>query len=74
MEEKDKNTTQEPQKPLSIVMTEVKKEIASVINTSGLPIYITELILKDIYNDVVQMSNQIKDMEYQQYAESQMNK
>lgn len=74
MEEKDKNTTQEPQKPLSIVMTEVKKEIASVINTSGLPIYITELILKDIYNDVVQMSNRIKDMEYQQYAESQMNK
>lgn len=74
MEEKDKNTTQEPQKPLSIVMTEVKKEIASVINTSGLPVYITELILKDICNDVVQMSNQIKDMEYQQYAKSQMNK
>lgn len=73
MEEKDKERTQESQKPLSVLMTEVKQQIASTINTSGLPIYITELILKDIYNDVLQMSNRIKDMEYQQYADTQKN-
>ncbi len=54
-------------KPLSVLMTEVKRGIVTIINDSGLPVYITELILKDIYNEVLQVSNQVKDSEYQSY-------
>ena len=66
--EKEKQTNE---KPLSVAITEVKKGIASIINGSGLPIYISEIIVKDIYNDIVQVSNQVKDTEYTQYMQSQ---
>lgn len=66
--EKEKQTNE---KPLSVAITEVKKGIASIINGSGLPIYISEMIVKDIYNDIVQVSNQVKDTEYTQYIQSQ---
>ena len=66
--EKGKQTNE---KPLSVAIAEVKKGIASIINGSGLPIYISEMIVKDIYNDIVQVSNQVKDTEYTQYIQSQ---
>lgn len=66
--EKEKQTNE---KPLSVAITEVKKGIASIINGSGLPIYISEMIVKDIYNDIVQVSNQVKDTEYTKYIQSQ---
>lgn len=66
--EKEKQTNE---KPLSVAIAEVKKGIASIINGSGLPIYISEMIVKDIYNDIVQVSNQVKDTEYTQYMQSQ---
>ena len=66
--EKGKQTNE---KPLSVAIAEVKKRIASIINGSGLPIYISEMIVKDIYNDIVQVSNQVKDTEYTQYIQSQ---
>lgn len=66
--EKEKQTNE---KPLSVAITEVKKGIASIINGSGLPIYISEMIVKDIYNDIVQVSNQVKDTEYTKYVQSQ---
>lgn len=66
--EKGKQTNE---KPLSVAITEVKKGIASIINGSGLPIYISEMIVKDIYNDIVQVSNQVKDTEYTKYIQSQ---
>lgn len=66
--EKGKQTNE---KPLSVAITEVKKGIASIINGSGLPIYISEMIVKDIYNDIVQVSNQVKDTEYTQYIQYQ---
>lgn len=66
--EKEKQTNE---KPLSVAITEVKKGIASIINESGLPIYISEMIVKDIYNDIVQVSNQVKNSEYAQYVQAQ---
>lgn len=66
--EKGKQTNE---KPLSVAITEVKKGIASIINGSGLPIYISEMIVKDIYNDIVHVSNQVKDTEYTKYIQSQ---
>ncbi len=59
------------EKPLSVAITEVKKGIASIINGSGLPIYISEMIIKDIYNDIIEVSNQVKDTEYSQYIQAQ---
>lgn len=54
-------------KPLSLLIGELKQNIAEIINHSGLPIYISEMVLKDIANDVTQASNRVKETEYQQY-------
>ena len=54
-------------KPLSLMISELKQNIAETINHSGLPIYISEMVLRDIVNDVTQASNRIKETEYQQY-------
>lgn len=54
-------------KPLSLLIGELKQNIAEIINHSGLPIYISEMVLKDIANDVTQASSRVKETEYQQY-------
>lgn len=54
-------------KPLSLLIGELKQNIAEIINHSGLPIYISEMVLKDIANDITQASNRVKETEYQQY-------
>lgn len=54
-------------KPLSLLIGELKQNIAEIINHSGLPIYISEMVLKDIATDVTQASNRVKETEYQQY-------
>ena len=47
---------------LIIKQEEFNKELAELINKSGLPAFIVEPILKDYYNQVVELKNQ----QYQQ--------
>lgn len=61
-------------KPMSIVISELKEGIVTIINNSGLPLYITEMILKDILSDVTMVSNQIKEKEYQEYVQAEQKK
>lgn len=58
-------------KPMSILLSEVKNGIIGLLNQSGLPIYIGEMLLKDILNDVSNISNQVREKEYQAYMQSE---
>lgn len=58
-------------KPMSILLSEVKNGIIGLLNQSGLPIYIGEMLLKDILNDVSNISNQVCEKEYQEYMQSE---
>ena len=58
-------------KPMSIVLSEVKNGIIGVLNQSGLPIYVGEMLLKEILTDVSHISNQVREREYQEYMETQ---
>ena len=61
-------------KPMSIVISELKEGIVTIVNNSGLPLYITEMILKDILSDVTMISNQVKEKEYQEYVQAEQKK
>lgn len=61
-------------KPMSIVISELKEGIVTIVNNSGLPLYITEMILKDILSDVTMVSNQVKEKEYQEYVQTEQKK
>ena len=61
-------------KPMSIVISELKEGIVTIVNNSGLPLYITEMILKDILSDVTMVSNQVKEKEYQEYVQAEQKK
>lgn len=52
---------------MSIMINETKNGIVSILNESGIPVYIGEMILKDILNDVSQISNQVREKEYHEY-------
>ncbi len=43
-------------KPMSIVLSEVKNGIIGILNQSGLPIYVGEMLLKEILTDVSHIS------------------
>lgn len=58
-------------KPMSIVLSEVKNGIICILNQSGLPIYVGEMLLKEILTDVSHISNQVREREYQEYMEIQ---
>lgn len=61
-------------KPMSIVISELKEGIITIVNNSGLPLYITEMILKDIVNDVSEVSRQVREKEYQDYIQAEQTK
>ena len=58
-------------KPMSIVLSEVKNGIIGILNQSGLPIYVGEMLLKEILTNVSHISNQVREREYQEYMEIQ---
>lgn len=45
-------------KPISVSVKETRKKICDVINESGLPISVIELILSDVYGEVQVVSRQ----------------
>ena len=59
---------------MSIVISELKEGIVTIVNNSGLPLYITEMILKDIVNDVSEVSRQVREKEYQDYIQAEQTK
>ena len=64
----------EIQKPLSVAIVDLKKDIANAVNNSGIPIYIAEMVLKEMLNEISTISNQIREQEQAQYAELNKNR
>lgn len=50
MDNNEKVTT--PQKPISLIISDFKKNIIDTINNSGLPLSIVEFIMKDLYSEI----------------------
>lgn len=63
----------EIQKPLSVAIVDLKKDIVNAVNNSGIPIYITEMVLKEMLNEISTISNQIREQEQAQYMELNKN-
>ena len=61
------------QKPLSVSIASFKKDMVDIINRSGIPIYITEMVLKEMLNEVSMVSSQVQEKERTQYMESNQN-
>ena len=45
------------EKPLNLIIEEGKESIIKAVNSSGLPAYLLEPIIKDIYNEIVVLKN-----------------
>ena len=45
-------------KPISIILDDLKKELANTINNSQLPLCLIEPILKDLYQEAANMAAQ----------------
>ena len=67
------NKTKQIEKPISLIIEEVKTEIANIINNSQLPPVVLDLIVKDIYNEVHSIYIQQTMQEQQEYNTSKQN-
>lgn len=61
----------ENNKPISLVMDELKGNIVNVINDSKLPICIVEPILKDIYEQISSLAKVQLEQDKKEYSEAQ---
>lgn len=60
------------EKPLSLRLKDLKKEINEVIINSGLPIYIIEPIFKDVYRDIANLSLQTTLKQEKEYLDNSL--
>lgn len=65
-----KNIKQQNLRTANIVIEEVKTQLFDIINNSGLPSSIQELIAKDFYVQIREASIQIYQIEKARYDES----
>ena len=56
-------------KPANLIMEETKENIAKVVNESGLPAFLLEPILKDLYNQVNILKQQELEQSKKQYED-----
>ena len=57
-------------KPANLIVEETKEELVKVINESGLPPFLVEPILKDIYNQVTVLKQKELEESKKSYEES----
>lgn len=70
MEDKNKNVVQQDkQKPLSVMITELRNNLVTTINDSGIPIYLVEMILSELSQEVSQLSAKTVREEQLKYEE-----
>lgn len=49
------------EKPLNLIIEEGRENIVKAVNSSGLPAYLLEPIIKDIYNEIANLK--IKELQ-----------
>lgn len=57
-------------KPANLIMEETKENIVKIINESGLPPFLVEPILKDLYNQINILKQQELEQSKKQYEDS----
>ena len=57
-------------KPLSMKLAETKRQIADIINNSGLHICVIEPIVRDIANEVSLLAQRQAEIEQKEYEQS----
>lgn len=60
----------EIKKPLSVIRAEFIKNLTNLINTSALPPFIVEPILKDIYTDIKILSQRQLESDIKEYEKA----
>lgn len=65
MEEKENNM------PITIARQDFINNIASIINTSGLPAFVMKEVLKDMYNQLVELEKKELERDLAEYQSSQ---
>lgn len=63
----------EPQKPASVAQVELTDHLTAVINSSPLPPFIVEFVLKELYDQVRSIARQRYEKDKQEY-ENDMRK
>jgi len=58
------------EKPITMVVDETRQSLIKTINESNLPPFIIEMMLKDIYTEVNQLSINVSTREKEQYLQS----
>ena len=56
-------------KPFTMAREELLQKLVNAVNESGLPIYVTEYIVRDFYNMVTQTVQQTAEKEKQEYEQ-----
>lgn len=57
-------------KPTTLLMEEFKQNMAKLINDSGLPAFVVEYIIKDLYTEISQLAMQVAEQEKAEYVQS----
>lgn len=57
-------------KPANLLVEETKENIVKIINESGLPPFLVEPIIKDLYNQVNNLKQQELEQSKKQYEDS----
>lgn len=57
-------------KPADLIVEETKEELTKIINKSGLPPFLIEPIVRDIYNQVIFLKQQELEKSKNNYEES----
>lgn len=57
-------------KPTTLLIEEFKQNISKLINESGLPAFVLEYIIKDLYSEISDLSVKIAQNEKTEYIQS----
>jgi hypothetical protein len=58
------------EKPITVIRQEFIEGLADYINNSGLPLFMLETILKDVYMEIRDMSQKQYEFEKKQYEDA----
>ena len=61
-------------KPLSMRIRELRQGICDLVNDSGLPISVIELVVSDVYGEVQVVSNKMYEQDMANFSSEENNK
>ncbi|MGI6096170.1 MAG: hypothetical protein ACOYBL_12190 [Lachnospiraceae bacterium] len=68
----EKNNTK--QIPLSVALSNIRRDLSSVLNESGLHICILDMVVSGLYTEIHDLANKQSALEMKDYEKSKENK